>query len=189
MVRHADVHNPGDIVYGRLPRFRISDTGTEQANAVADVLAGESVAALYSSPQLRARQTAKIINARLGCPRIHISRLIAEVLTGYEGQSNSILGGSFNFYANLLRPADEDIPAIAARMARFLNIVRRRHAGTTVAAVSHADPIMTLRATTLGLPLVIGSLQGPAYPEKCSITEFRFTSGDPTPIVTYRPPS
>ncbi len=51
IVRHTDVHNPADILYGRLPRFRLSDLGLQQAERTAQVLAEEPVAAFYSSPQ------------------------------------------------------------------------------------------------------------------------------------------
>ena len=63
LVRHADVHNPADVVYGRLPRFGLSSVGREEATRTAATLAGEPLAAIYSSPQLRARQTAETIAA------------------------------------------------------------------------------------------------------------------------------
>ena len=31
VVRHGEVHNPDGILYGRLPGFRLSDTGRAQA--------------------------------------------------------------------------------------------------------------------------------------------------------------
>src|SRR5947209_20583375 len=61
VVRHAHVHNPHDILYGRLPRFRLSELGLEQARKVADFLSGRNIEAIYSSPLLRARQTAEMI--------------------------------------------------------------------------------------------------------------------------------
>src|SRR5262249_56679907 len=63
-VRHTEVHNPRDLFYGRLPRFRISARGREQAERVADYLADEPIVAVYTSPLLRARQTAQVIAAR-----------------------------------------------------------------------------------------------------------------------------
>jgi broad specificity phosphatase PhoE len=189
MIRHTDVHNPSNIIYGRLPRFGLSTLGLNQAKSVADLLEGWPVAALYSSPQLRARQTAAIINQALHIDRIHISRRISEVLTGYEGQSNSILGGKFNFYDDLARTEDESITMIWSRMATFLDVIARRHPGQTVAAISHADPIMILRAGILGRPLVIESLQGQYYPLKGSITEFSYVGESRRPLVVYHTPA
>ena len=60
-MRHGEVHNPRAIFYGRMPRFRLSEAGRRQAEAAADYLAGAPLAAIYTSPLLRARQTAAII--------------------------------------------------------------------------------------------------------------------------------
>ncbi len=49
MVRHTDVHNPGDILYGRLPRFGLGELGWKQAEVTASVLAETAVGAFYSS--------------------------------------------------------------------------------------------------------------------------------------------
>src|SRR5688500_10709904 len=35
LVRHAEVYNPDQILYGRLPRFRLSDVGQQQAERLA----------------------------------------------------------------------------------------------------------------------------------------------------------
>jgi len=189
MIRHTDVHNPANIIYGRLPRFGLSALGRNQARSVADFLEGRQIAALYSSPQLRARQTADIINQTLQLERIRISRRLSEVMTGYEGQSNSILGGKFNFYDQPARSSDESIAMIWRRMAAFVDSIVRRHHGQTVAAISHADPIMILRAGVLGRPLMIESLQGQYYPLKGSITALSYVGDSRRPILVYRTPA
>ncbi|HQV21412.1 MAG TPA: phosphoglycerate mutase family protein, partial [Gordonia sp. (in: high G+C Gram-positive bacteria)] len=35
MMRHGEVYNPDGVLYGRLPGFRLSDTGRTQARTVA----------------------------------------------------------------------------------------------------------------------------------------------------------
>jgi broad specificity phosphatase PhoE len=35
LVRHGEVHNPGRVLYGRLPGFGLSDLGTRMAQASA----------------------------------------------------------------------------------------------------------------------------------------------------------
>ena len=64
MVRHAHVHNPQDILYGRLPRFRLSPEGRTQAEILARFLSTRDTAAIYTSPLLRARQTVAFEVAR-----------------------------------------------------------------------------------------------------------------------------
>ena len=57
-VRHGEVYNPDDIIYGRLCGFRLPEKGNYQAVKAAETLNGSQLAAIFSSPLLRARQTA-----------------------------------------------------------------------------------------------------------------------------------
>src|SRR5690348_3423871 len=117
LVRHADVHNPNDIVYGRLPRFHLSALGEAEARGTAAALRATPLAAIYSSPQLRARQTARIIAGQHPGLKVHVSQLLAEVLTSWQGMPNTELAErQFNFYDPLHHPTDESLEDIARRM-------------------------------------------------------------------------
>ncbi len=35
LVRHGEVHNPGGVLYGRLPHFHLSENGKKMASAAA----------------------------------------------------------------------------------------------------------------------------------------------------------
>ena len=59
LIRHGEVHNPEQILYGRLPRFRLSARGRAQARSAGDHLREHDLRAVFSSPLLRTRQTAK----------------------------------------------------------------------------------------------------------------------------------
>ena len=63
VVRHGRPHNPREIAYGFLPRVGLTDEGREQARRVASYLRdrGPLPAAMYTSPLLRAVQTARLI--------------------------------------------------------------------------------------------------------------------------------
>ena len=63
LVRHGEVHNPGGVYYGRLPRFGLSDYGRALAVAAGKHLRYTRPVALYTSPMLRARETAALITA------------------------------------------------------------------------------------------------------------------------------
>lgn len=186
VVRHTDVHNPNNVVYGRLPRFRLSDLGRDQAERTAAYLAREPVAAIYCSPQLRARQTAGAIARHHPMAPIRVSTLLAEVLTSWQGVPFSVLGSYVNVYEPPKEPTDETIPRIFARMNRMLMTAVRRHPGQTVVLVSHADPIMILKAGTQGLELRLSNIRGPEYPEKGSVTRFEFAPGElEKPLIRY----
>jgi probable phosphoglycerate mutase len=189
LVRHADVHNPDDVFYGRLPRFRLSRLGREQAARTAAALADLPVAAVYTSPLLRARQTAAIIAAAHPArPPLIRSRLLIEVRSHWQGRPTAALDAiGFDFYAHAC-DGDETIPEVFARLARLVRRLRRRHAGSHAVCVSHADPIAIAVAGFAGRPLVSASIRGrPDYPAKGSITRLVFTGPDRPPAIAYLP--
>jgi broad specificity phosphatase PhoE len=195
LVRHADVHNPTDIVYGRLPRFGQSTIGREEAARTADALAGEQIQAVYSSPHLRARETAGFIAALHPGVRVQVTPDLAEVKTGWQGTSNKIMAEKkFNFYRDRVNPDDEDVPDVLARLLRWIDRVVRRHAGQTIVGVTHGDPSMMMRIFFSGQEVTIDSLrQKDLYPAKGSITRLVFSGTEPAraqhPVVTYVDPS
>ena len=175
-IRHTDVYNPDDILYGRLPRFHLSDLGLRQAEVTAEVLAEEPITTFYTSPQLRARQTTELLAKPHPEAKVRVSKLLSEVLTSWQGRPHAHLEEhDFNFYGNRLHPSDETLEAVWERTQRFVRLVRKRHAGETIVAVSHGDTLMLVRAGYLRLPIEIGSIRRPnLYAGKGSITRLTF---------------
>ncbi len=87
LVRHGHVHNPDKVLYGRLPQFRLSDTGELMAQTVAEwfVDSGAVVGRVVSSPLLRAQQTAAPIAAAYDLSVGTDERLI-EAANVYQGE-------------------------------------------------------------------------------------------------------
>jgi len=168
LARHGEVHNPGGVLYGRLPRMRLSNEGVRQAEALADFLELEPqpLSAVYSSPMLRARLTANTILARhpdLG--RIRIDRDLQEIRTGWQGEPLDALERiNWDFYNHPRGPDDESLQMIHDRMLRWLKRVLRRHAGQEVVGVSHGDPILILVGTLRGLALDASIFPKPYIP-------------------------
>lgn len=140
-VRHGRVHNPKKIIYGRLPRFRLSEEGITEARAAGDRLRRETISALFSSPMLRARQTAKEILVHHNALRLGISRLIIEVCSPFQGKP-SVEADKVNW--NLYEGAScvfEQPADIVRRVRRFIDRNRKRFPGRHVVAVTHGDVI------------------------------------------------
>jgi broad specificity phosphatase PhoE len=153
LARHGEVHNPGGLLYGRLPRIRLSPEGRRQAQALAALLAPQPIQAVYSSPMLRARKTAELIAAGHNL-RVRLDRDLHEIRTGWQGEPLTDLERiNWDFYAHPRSESDESIRAIAERMHRWLGRVLRRHAGGEVVGVSHGDPILILVGSLRGLAL------------------------------------
>jgi broad specificity phosphatase PhoE len=195
LIRHADVHNPNDVVYGRLPRFGLSEIGREEAARTAQALAATPLAAFYTSPQLRARQTARAIAALHPGLQPRVSRLLAEVRTNWQGVSNAEMAERrFNFYEPPSHPDDESMDAVAERVLRWIGRMLRAYPGQTVAGVSHGDPVMFARLALTGQDRALGTLRNPElYPPKGSITRLVFRGvGDPATLpveVCYEDPN
>ncbi len=184
IARHAHVHNPNDILYGRLPRFGLSDVGRRQAKLLSGFLAGRPIDTIYCSPLLRARQTAAIVSDLLPGVPVRQSKLILEVLTAHQGSPNSIMTPGFSFYEPPGSETDESMQAVYARFARFLRAVARRHAGRAVVAISHADPIAIMRLGLTGKPFTVANLHSTVYPARASVNLVTLTP-DTEPVLTY----
>ncbi|MDP9351594.1 MAG: histidine phosphatase family protein [Chloroflexota bacterium] len=175
LIRHADVHNPEQIVYGRLPRFRLSTDGQAQAEMTARALSEEPLTAIYTSPMLRARQTARIIARHHPDIPLRIAVLLQEVQTGWQGARWAEIGSDVNLYEPRRDPGDESMDDVGDRLERFIGQLLKRHRGETVACVSHADPVMIAKVRMQGKPLNMETIRRPDYPERASVTWLTFT--------------
>jgi broad specificity phosphatase PhoE len=155
LARHGEAHNPSGVLYGRLPRVRLTPEGRRQAQALADYLAPRPLAAIYSSPMLRARRTAEVVlAAHPKLARVRLDADLQEIRTGWQGEPLASLQRiNWDFYAHPRSPDDESLQTIRDRMLRWVHRAVRRHAGAEVVGVSHGDPILILTGCLKGLPL------------------------------------
>ena len=176
LVRHCDAENPNNVVYGRLAGFGLSGLGRKQAEAVATYLESRPVGMIFSSPQLRAQQTARAIRRRHPGVAIRISERLSEVKTGYEGRLAKDIASTVNMFDNPADTRDETIADVERRLRAFLKILERGSKASEIVAVSHAAPIAILRASIDDLPLTVSSLRS-RDPQKGSITTLDFANG------------
>jgi broad specificity phosphatase PhoE len=151
LLRHGEVHNPGKVLYGRLPGFRLSTTGEAMASAAAEWFAGKDVTHLVSSPLERAQQTAAPITEALSLP-VAIDERLIEAGNAFEGMV--VAGGAGVFRAprnwwklrNPFEPSwGEPYVEIAARMLAAVEAARDAARGAEAVLVSHQLPIWTVR--------------------------------------------
>jgi broad specificity phosphatase PhoE len=186
LARHADVLNPEQVLYGRLPRFRLSDQGIGQARRLATFLSEIRLGAIYTSPQLRARQTARFIALHHPEVKPKVSRLIAEVLVGWQGMRERELPPGLNYYLTPKDPTDESLDTIFARFSRFVKRTLARHPGQVVLAVSHGDPIKTVTMGLIGAALEPATFRRYDIPAKSSVTCLRYDgSFADGPTISY----
>jgi broad specificity phosphatase PhoE len=197
-VRHGEVHNPQRVFYGRLPGFGLSDRGRRQARAAADALRHRQIAALYTSPLLRALQTARAIQALHPDLPLCVTRDLSEVYCPYDGQPHAVLDAiGWDVYSGAETPYEQP-PDLLARTLRFVAAARSRHPGQHVIAATHGDVIaflllwaggMAVEAQNRGNIVRLGVAGG--YPAHASMTTllYRTADMDERPAFQYETPS
>jgi broad specificity phosphatase PhoE len=161
LVRHAEVENPGHLVYADLPGFGLSPQGVEQARRVGRYLGPRPVVAIWSSPLERSLRTAEEIAARTGVP-VKVDPDLTEwaVIGRWKGHAWRDLPSTFpgDLEAYLEHPdslpfADETLDALSERMAAVARRLDAEHPHGDVVIVSHQDPIQAGILRLIGSPL------------------------------------
>lgn len=161
LVRHGEVTNPDNLVYGSLPGFGLSTLGLEQARKVGRYLGPRPLVAIWSSPLERSLRTAEEIAARSGVP-VRVDPDLTEwgLSDRWKGHAWSSLSSSFpgELEAYLDRPeqlafSPESLAELADRMSAVSKRLDQEHPHGDVVLVSHQDPIQAARLRLTGSPL------------------------------------
>jgi probable phosphoglycerate mutase len=159
LVRHAAYDLLGRVLAGRMRGVSLSETGRQQAEAVADALASRQLAAVISSPQPRALETASPIAARHGLEP-QMEQALDEIDFGdWTGMRFDELAAradwrAFNtFRAMALVPGGETMQQAQTRAINAILRLRATFPGQAVVVVSHGDIIKSVIAHVLAVPL------------------------------------
>jgi broad specificity phosphatase PhoE len=162
IVRHGQtVDNLENRIQGHTDS-PLTDLGVRQAEAVADRLASEYFAAIYSSDLGRAVRTAEIIASRLGIP-IQTTPLLRELNLGVaQGLTKDEFAERWPEEYRLWgidsvahRPPDgESIESIVERCREFIGqVLREYHDQDKLAVIAHGGSQKGLVCAALGLPV------------------------------------
>jgi broad specificity phosphatase PhoE len=192
LVRHGEVENPRQVLYGRLPGYHLSADGRMMAKAAAGFLAGRDVTVLLTSPLERAQETAEPIAEQFTLTPVIDERLI-EPWNHFEGMTFGVGDGSLRqprhwpHLVNPLRPSwGEPYRSVADRMLAACLDAARAASGHEAVCVSHQLPIWTARRAAEGRRL----WHHPAR-RQCalgSVTSLTYTGGRVS-AVSYAEPS
>ncbi|MEM9514241.1 MAG: MSMEG_4193 family putative phosphomutase [Actinomycetota bacterium] len=183
LVRHGQTPTTGQVLPGRATGLHLADAGHEQA-AIAAARIGElkKVAAVYSSPLERAKETAapiaKACRLRTRTNRGLIEcefgewtgRQLKDLMKLPEWQTVQRAPSTFRF------PGGESFTEMQTRMVDAIADLCAQHRGDTIVCVSHADTIKAAVAHAAGthLDLFQRTVISPA-----SITAITYTAGGP----------
>jgi alpha-ribazole phosphatase len=160
LVRHAEPDESArGRCYGRLD-VALSPAGRRQAAALASTFAELPLAAVYTSPLERARETGRPIAAAQGLePRVHagLRELDFGALEGmrYEdvaAQHPELFRGWMDELDGVHFPGGESLAELRARVLSAIDEIRGRHEGEAVAVVAHGGVARVVLADALGIP-------------------------------------
>lgn len=156
LVRHATCDPVGHRLVGRIPGISLNAEGRAQAGHLAERFAGHEIAAVYTSPVDRARETANAISARVNVEPLELSGLNEIDFGRWTGRSFEELQPlpewqRFNQQRSTVRiPGGELMLEAQVRGVATMEDLRSRHPDETVIAVSHADMIKAILAHYAG---------------------------------------
>lgn len=161
LVRHAAHDLAGRALAGRMPGLSINGQGRSQAEALASRLAPEGIAAVYSSPQPRACETAAPLASRLGLP-VDIAPEFDEIDFGawtgcsfdqVRDQHPAAWSEWVDRRSAATPPGGEAFADMQRRALAGMDRLRMSHPQQSLVVVSHGDVIKAVLAGVLGLSL------------------------------------
>jgi broad specificity phosphatase PhoE len=182
LVRH------GETDWNRENRFQghadppLNELGREQAAELATLLAGEELAAVYSSPLQRAFETARVVAEPHGLAAAPVEGL-KEVDVGSwqaltRGEIEQRFPEQFRRWLDHERGWDdgESYEEMGARVVAALEELAARHEGERIAAVTHGGPIRAALARAAGISHSEARRRGPVV-GNCFVARFTVSDG------------
>ena len=176
VIRHGESSANAE---GRLQGRRdssLSDRGRRDSQALSERLSRLDVAALYTSPLLRARETAEIIARRLRLTIEERPALMERDVGELEGLTREEIRARFPEYVRARMEAREiDVrdfesdETLAQRTHDVMEEIIEAHPAHTVAVVTHGGVIAAFLRQILNLPIV---RPGPFAVDNASISTF-----------------
>jgi broad specificity phosphatase PhoE len=159
LVRHGEsIGNFENRLQGHTD-YALTELGRQQAELTAQRLSAMGTSAVYTSPLLRAYETARTISAKLDINYVVLPDIseyqfgelagstYAEVRKHFEAQAGTAVQPQERIY-----PGEEGRENFFRRVTEALWKIIDDHEGETVAVISHGGPIALFCQAVLGLP-------------------------------------
>jgi len=188
LVRHCEVENPKNIIYGSLPGFKLSINGLKQAKSLVAFFTDKEISAIYSSPLERATETASIIAKKVGL-RVKIDHNISEAdyknwdLLTFEQRRAQKDYKAYLENPEKIKYLGESIFDVERRVNKAIIEMVKNNAGKNIVAVTHGVPIVITRITLKNKPL---KEVGKSYVPNASITKIVFNDRIEVEDVEYK---
>ncbi len=162
LMRHGEVANGGEKRYNGHMDVDITDKGVQQMHRLAELLAGKSIQAVYSSDLIRSRKGAEIISQRVGIASTPLSELRERSVGAWEGFTVEEIKARFPdeyvlWRADLLNyrpPCGECVLDVRDRILPVFKKLVSAHPGREIAMLLHGGVNRVILADALGLDMM-----------------------------------
>ena len=160
LIRHGQSESNLAGIFTGQSDTKLTDLGLRQAEHTAEYLSRFPITKIYSSPLIRARQTAEVFAGRVGLPILE-SDAFKELNAGlWEGHLYRDLPVLFpetrrlwKERLGLARPdGGESIVELADRVYREIDRILEENRGEHIAIFTHATPVRVMGARWMGIP-------------------------------------
>ncbi len=179
----------GETDWNRDNRFQghadplLNETGRAQAAELSKTLAGEALAAVYSSPLRRAFETAQIVAARHGLEPVPLDALREVDVGSWQGLTRTEIEARFpEQFARWLDYKDgwedgESYEEMGRRVIAGLLELAAGHAGERILAVTHGGPVRAVYAVADEITHAEARRRGPVV-ANAFVAEFTVQDGN-----------
>jgi broad specificity phosphatase PhoE len=179
----------GETDWNRESRFQghadpaLNDLGRQQAGELAEALAGEELAAVYSSPLRRALETAQVIAARHGLDAVPVGGLREVDVGSWQGLTRDEIEQrfpeQFHRWLDYGQGWDdgETYEEMGKRAIVALQELAARHDGNRIVAMTHGGPIRAALARAAGISHTEARRRGPVI-GNCFVARLAVRDGD-----------
>jgi len=151
LIRHGQTTGDIEDRYGGVYDDELSNKGIIQANKLANKLSNSGIQIVFSSPLIRAQQTAKILNSKLNCEIKTIKDLRERnkngILTGMTKKEAELkypdLTEQVKDYRNQITGAESQEDFVKRIKKIFTEIINSTNY-STIAIVTHGGPIWAI---------------------------------------------
>lgn len=152
LVRHGNVENPKHIIYGYLP-LPLSAKGRMEIKRVGALLKKQNIAIIFSSPQKRAQESAKIISQVISKGKLKIKTEIGLRESAFgrytQGATPEMVKKKYAKIMRLyyrqparLKAGGENLAQMAKRFLVVIKKGIKKNPRKNLVFVSHRDPIL-----------------------------------------------
>ena len=159
LIRHGETEWNRELIFRGRADIPLSARGREQVRLLAYSLSGTSAAAVYSSPLLRASETAQPLAESLGLSPVIDDRLVDMSFGEWEGRAVAEVQDKWaelyqvwvNEPARFSAPGGESLAAVRQRAWAAVEDIVGRHLEATIALVSHRVICKLVLCAALGI--------------------------------------